>query len=240
MRKIRGCAFVSLDGVCQAPGGPTEDPTGGFAYGGWLPQFFDEGVGEAIDAFFAKPYDLLLGRRTYDIFAAYWPYVGQDPTGHGELFDLTGKDEGEAAAMQMGADFTAATKYVVTGGGQDLPWSNSVRVRSIGELAAIKAGEGPDLLIQGSSTLYPQLIAAGLLDELTLTIFPAVLGQGKRLLGDGPAARSMRLRDQKTTPSGAIVATYEPAGEIGANWAGPEIASEREKARRAAMAEGRW
>jgi dihydrofolate reductase len=240
MRRIRGCAFVSLDGVMQAPGGPTEDPTGGFAHGGWLPQFFDEGVGEAIDAFFAPPYDLLLGRRTYDIFAAYWPYVGQDPTGHGELFEMTGKDEGEAAAMQMGSDFTAATKYVLTRGDQDLPWSNSVRVGSIDELAAIRAGEGPDLLIQGSSTLYPQLIAAGLLDRLTLMIFPAILGQGKRLLGDGPAAKSMRLVDQKATGAGAIIATYEPAGEIAASWAGPEIVSDREIARRAAMQENRW
>nr|WP_314442039.1 dihydrofolate reductase family protein [uncultured Sphingomonas sp.] len=241
MRRIRGCAFVSLDGVMQAPGGPTEDPTGGFSHGGWLPQFFDEGVGEAIDAFFAKPYDLLLGRRTYDIFAAYWPYVGQDPKGFGEAFDMAGKDEGEAAAMQMGADFTAATKFVMTRGAGELGWSNSRRVGSIEELARIRQEEdGPDLLIQGSSTLYPQLIAAGLLDRLTLMIFPAVLGGGKRLLGDGPGAAAMRLVDHKVTGAGAIIAAYEPAGEINAGWAGPEIVSEREVARRAAMQENRW
>ena len=96
MRRIRGSAFVSLDGVMQAPGGPSEDPTGGFQHGGWLPQFFDEDVGEAIDAFFGDQYDLLLGRRTYDIFAAYWPYIGGDTTGVGEIFDLIGKDEGLA------------------------------------------------------------------------------------------------------------------------------------------------
>src|SRR3712207_3124370 len=95
MRKILGAAFVSLDGVMQAPGGPTEDPSGGFGHGGWLPQFFDEGVGSAIDAFFAGEYDLLLGRRTYEIFAAYWPYVGGDETGIGDVFELFGKDEGE-------------------------------------------------------------------------------------------------------------------------------------------------
>lgn len=240
MRRIRGCAFVSLDGVIQAPGGPTEDPTGGFTHGGWLPQFFDEGVGEAIDAFFAKPYDLLLGRRTYDIFAAYWPYVGQEPTGIGELFDKAGKDEGEAAAIQMGEDFTAATKFVLTRGQGELGWSNSRRVASMDELGRIRQEDGPDLLIQGSSTLYQQLIAAGLLDRLTLMMFPAILGGGKRLLGEGPAATAMRLVDHRTTGAGAIVATYEPAGEIGANWAGPEIVSEREVARRQAMAEGRW
>ena len=109
MRKILGAAFVSLDGVMQAPGGPTEDPSGGFAHGGWLPQFFDEGVGSAIDAFFAGEYDLLLGRRTYEIFAAYWPYVGGDATGIGEVFDLLGKDEGEAAAVEM-AGFHAGTQ----------------------------------------------------------------------------------------------------------------------------------
>jgi dihydrofolate reductase len=240
MRKILGCAFVSLDGVMQAPGGPTEDPTGGFPHGGWLPQFFDEGVGEAIDAFFAKPYALLLGRRTYDIFASYWPYVGGEPTGIGEIFEKQGKDEGEAAAIQMGEDFTRADKFVLTRGKDELGWSNSHRIGSMDELAAIKQGEGPDLLIQGSSTLYPQLIAADLLDRLTLMIFPAVLGQGKRLLGDGAAAKGMRLVDHKVTGAGAIIATYEPGGEIGQNWAGPEIVSEREVARRRAIEEGRW
>ena len=116
MRKIRGSAFVSLDGVMQAPGGPSEDPTGGFAHGGWLPQFFDEDVGQAIDGFFGSGYDLLLGRRTYDIFAAYWPFVGGEATGIGEIFDRTGKDDGEAEAIAMGEAFTKANKYVLTRG----------------------------------------------------------------------------------------------------------------------------
>ena len=120
MRKIRGSTFVSLDGVMQAPGGPTEDPTGGFAHGGWLPQFFDEDVGEAIGAFFGDNYDLLLGRRTYEIFAAYWPYVGGETTGIGEIFDRTGKDDGEAEAIAMGEAFTKANKYVLTRGSPDL------------------------------------------------------------------------------------------------------------------------
>ncbi len=240
MREIRGSAFVSLDGVMQAPGGPSEDPTGGFAHGGWLPQFFDKDVGGAIDAFFGRDYDLLLGRRTYDIFAAYWPYVGGEATGIGEVFDRTGKDEGEVAAIAMGEAFTRADKYVLTRGTPDLGWSNSHRVGSMEELRSVKEGEGPDLLIQGSSTLYPALLAAGLLDQLTLMTFPVVLGRGKRWFGEGTPARGLRLVDHKVTRSGAVIATYEPAGGIEHGWAGPQSTSEREQARQRAIAEGRW
>ena len=240
MRRIRGSVFVSLDGVMQAPGGPSEDPTGGFAHGGWLPQFFDEDVGGAIDAFFGRDYDLLLGRRTYDIFAAYWPYVGGEATGIGEVFDRTGKDDGEVAAIAMGEAFTRANKYVLTRGTPDLGWSNSHRVGSMEELRSVKEGEGPDLLIQGSSTLYPALLAAGLLDRLKLMTFPVVLGRGKRWFGEGTPARGLRLVDHKVTRSGAVIATYEPAGEIEQGWAGPQSNSEREQARQRAMVEGRW
>jgi dihydrofolate reductase len=238
MRKIRGSVFVSLDGVMQAPGGPSEDPQGGFAHCGWLPQFFDEDVGQAIDAFFGSDYALLLGRRTYDIFAAYWPYVGGEATGIGEIFDRTGKDEGEAAAM--GEAFTRADKYVLTRGSPDLGWSNTHRLGSIDELRAVKDSEGPDLLIQGSSTLYPQLLAAGLLDRLTLMTFPAVLGGGKALFGEGTPAEAMRMVDHKVTRSGAVIATYEPGGPIEHGWAGPQSTSGREQARQKAIAEGSW
>jgi dihydrofolate reductase len=240
MRRIRGAAFVSLDGVMQAPGGPSEDPTGGFTHGGWLPQFFDEDVGAAIDGFFGDQYDLLLGRRTYDIFAAYWPYVGGEATGIGEVFDKTGKDEGEAAAIAMGEAFTRANKYVLTRATPDLGWSNSHRLGSLDELRRIKEQDGPDLLIQGSATLYPQLIEAGLLDRLTLMTFPVVIGQGKRLFGDGTPARTLKLVDHKLTRTGAVIATYEPGGEIEHGWAGPQSTSDREQARQRAMAEGRW
>jgi dihydrofolate reductase len=240
MRNIRGSVFVSLDGVMQAPGGPGEDPTGGFAHGGWLPQFFDEDVGEAIEGFFGSDYDLLLGRRTYEIFAAYWPYVGGEATGIGEVFDRTGKDDGEAAAIEMGEAFTRANKYVLTRGSPDLGWSNSHRVGSIDELRAVKEGDGPDLLIQGSSTLYPQLLAAGLLDRLTVMTFPVVLGGGKRLFGDGTPAEALRIVDHKVTRAGAVIATYEPAGEVEHGWAGPQSSSEREQARQRAMAGGAW
>lgn len=244
MRKIRGAAFVSLDGVMQAPGGPSEDPSGGFAHGGWLPQFFDEDVGAAIDGFFGQDYDLLLGRRTYDIFAAYWPYVGgphdNGATGIGEVFDRTGKDEGEAAAINMGVAFTRARKYVLTRGDPNLGWSNSHRLGSLDELRAVKAGDGPDMVIQGSSTLYGPLLAEGLLDELTLMIFPVVLGQGKRLFTEGTAAQGMRQVAHTVTRSGAVIATYEPGGAVEQGWAGPQSTSAREQARQAAIAEGRW
>ena len=153
MRKVIGAAFVSLDGVIQAPGGPEEDPTGGFELGGWLYDYFDEAVGRKIDALFGGDFDLLLGRRTYDIFAAHWPYV-----------------EGED--KDLGARFDRAAKYVVTRGDRPLEWRNSHRLTSLDALADVKRGKGPDLVIQGSSTLYPQLLAAGLLDRLVLNDFP--------------------------------------------------------------------
>ena len=232
--------FVSLDGVMQAPGGPSEDPTGGFEHGGWLPQFFDEDVGQAIDAFFGEDYDLLLGRRTYDIFAAYWPYVGGEATGIGEIFDQTGKDEGEAAAIAMGEAFTRANKYVLTRGSPDLGWSNSHRVGGIEELRAVKDGDGPDLLIQGSSTLYPQLLREGLLDRLTVMTFPVVLGQGKMVFGEGTPAEALRMVDHKVTRSGAVIATYEPGGDVEHGWAGPQSTSGREQARQRAIEAGTW
>ena len=240
MRRIRGSIFVSVDGVMQAPGGPTEDPTGDFQHGGWLPQFFDADVGDAIDDFFRGDYDLLLGRRTYDIFAAYWPYVGGEATGIGEIFDRTGKDDGEAAAIAMGEAFTRANKYVLTRGSPDLGWSNSLRLGSIEELRTVRDGDGPDLLIQGSSTIYPALIAAGLLDRMTIMTFPVVLGGGKRTFGEGTPAEALKMVDHKVTRSGAVIATYEPAGNVEHGWAGPQSTSERERARQEAIMKGRW
>src|SRR5687768_6441328 len=130
MRKIIGAAFVSLDGVMQAPGGPDEDTTNGFRLGGWLPQFFDDAVGERIETLFTPPFDLLLGRRTYDIFAAYWPYATGEEKSLGERFDR-------------------AAKYVVTRGNQRLDWKNSHRLKDVDAIAALKRGDGPDLIIQG-------------------------------------------------------------------------------------------
>ena len=213
--------FLSLDGVMQAPGGPSEDPTGGFAHGGWVAGMFDEGVGPTLGALFTPPYDLLLGRRTYDIFAAHWPYA-------------TGDD------AAMGEGLTTAGKYVLSSAPLTADWANSHRLAGIAEVAALKAGDGPDLLIQGSSTLYPALLAAGLLDELTTMTFPIVLGTGKRLFGDGTPAGALTLTDSYVTDAGTVVATYAPAGPPPVGDFAIAAQSPEEQARQRRMQEGRW
>jgi len=223
MRNIIGGVFLTLDGVMQGPGGPTEDVSGGFDSGGWVFKLWDKGAGDAIGALFAGDYDLLLGRRTYDIFAAYWPYV-----------------HGEGAAM--GEAFTRANKYVLTRGDQLLEWANTHRLTSIDDVAALKQGDGPDLIIQGSSTLYPGLLAAGLIDRLVLMTFPVTLGKGKRLFGDGTPATMLKMVDHKVTAKGTVIASYEPGGALPAFPPfGPQPSTstpEAERQRR--MAEGRW
>lgn len=215
MRRVVAAAFVSLDGVMQAPGGPTEDWTGGFAFGGWLPPLADDASGSAIAALFAQPFDLLLGRKTYEIFAAYWPYV--------------------EAGHPIGEPFDRAGKYVLTRSDDALPWRNSHRLGSIEAVAELKAGEGPDLIVQGSSTLYPQLLAAGLIDRLILQIFPVLLGSGKRLFGDGTPPLSLKLVDRKLSGSGVMIASYEPAGMVETgSFIGPDP-SERERTRQERM-----
>lgn len=222
MRKIIGAAFTSLDGVIQAPGGPEEDPTGGFELGGWLFNYFDEAVGKRIDALFAEPFDLLLGRRTYDIFAGYWPFVEEEQEGG------------------IGAKFDRAAKYVVTRGDQPLSWRNSHRVTSLEALAEVRKSEGPPMIIQGSSTLYPQLLAAGLIDRLVLMTFPVLLGSGKRLFGEGTPPRSMRMVEHEVTPGGNVVAAYEPAGEVEPGSFEVIEPTPAEQERRRRMAEGKW
>lgn len=221
MRRIVGAAFVTLDGVIQGPGGPTEDTTGGFKFSGWLPPVGDEAIEEKIGELFGRPFDLLLGRRTYEIFAAYWPYAPD------EMKDI--RDP-----------FNACTKYVVTHGDQPLLWENSERIGAIEQLRAVKQEDGPDLVIQGSSMLYPQLLEAGLLDELTLMISPIVLGEGKRLFGDGTPPRTLQMTGHRVSDGGSIIATYQPAGpvEIGSYVNTPP--SEREQARQKTMSEGSW
>ncbi len=222
-RKIVGSAFISLDGVIQGPGGPTEDRSGGFDQGGWVFKVWDDGIDEAIGSLFAGDYDLLLGRRTYDIFAAYWPYV-----------------DGEGAAM--GEAFTRASKFVLTRGIQPLDWDNSHRVASIADVAAIKASDGPDLIIQGSSMIYPGLLAAGLLDRLILMTLPVTLGRGKRLFGNETPASLLEMIDHKVTAKGSIIATYKPGGGLPAYPPdGPEPStSEREVERQRRIAAGTW
>jgi dihydrofolate reductase len=221
MRKVIASVFVSLDGVMQAPGGPDEDRSGGFELGGWLPPFAEEGMGERLARLFQEPFDLLLGRRTYDIFAAYWPHVN-------------GPDDG------IGAKFDRAAKFVLTRSERPLDWQNSHRLPDLDALAELRRGDGPDLIVQGSTTLYPQLLSAGLLDRLTLMAFPLVLGHGKRLFGDGTVPQTLRLVEHEVSAKGAIIATYEPAGPVETGSFVSPDASEAELARRKKVEEGSW
>lgn len=216
MRRIIGSLFVSLDGIIQAPGGPSKDWTGGFTQGGWLADLFDESVGEALDRLFSGQFDLLLGRRTYDIFSAYWPFVEGDGKPMGEIFDRV-------------------QKYVVTHRAEPLEWVSSHHVATIDALRQIKYSDGPDLLIQGSGTLYPQLLAAGLIDRLTLMTFPVALGRGKRWFGDAVPPGKLRMVDHRVSPTGTIVATYEPAGPVLLGDAAPPSSSPEEQARQERM-----
>ena len=221
MRKVTGAVFVSLDGVMQAPGAPEEDRSDGFAFGGWLARYFDEATGKRVDALFGGPFDLLLGRRTYDIFAAYWPFAEGDNKGLGEKFDR-------------------AAKFVLTRGDQPLDWQNSHRVANLDALAEVRRGDGPDLIIQGSSVLYPQLLKAGLIDRLVLMTFPLVLGTGKRWFGDDAPARSMRMVAHRITPGGNIIAEYEPGGAVETGSFATEKPSAAELKRREKVAKGKW
>jgi dihydrofolate reductase len=229
MRRIITGAFVSLDGVMQAPGGPEEDPTGGFAHGGWVAPHWDDTLGAAMDEQFSTPFDLLLGRRTYDIFAAHWPYVQHDPAASD--FDRLNSD---IAAM-----FNRIAKYVATHEHETLTWQNSQWLGRdvVAALRELKATDGPALLTQGSSELIQTLLAADLIDELRLLIFPLVLGPGKRLFGDGTVPAAFRLTKSATSPSGVLIASYERAGAVTAGSFAMEQPSEAERARRARMRE---
>jgi dihydrofolate reductase len=220
MRRVIGAAFVSLDGVVQAPGGPDEDPTGGFALGGWAQPIFDEAVGRQVETLFAGEFDLLLGRRTYDIFAAYWPFMPSD--------------------NPIAAKFAKLRKYVLTRSHSRLDWEGSHRVADLDALAKLRSEDGPDLVIQGSSTLYPQLLARGLIDRLVLMIAPVTLGQGKRLFGDGVPAGAFRLVEHRLSPDGWAMATYEPSGPLETGSFAMAEPTEAERRRQARMEAGEW
>lgn len=194
MRRLVVGAFVSLDGVMQAPGAPEEDPSGGFAFGGWTVPHWDEVMGEAMDESFAAPFDLLLGRRTYEIFAAHWPFTEEEP-----------------AAL-----FNTVTKYVATSSNEPLAWRNSVRLEGdVPEaVARLKQGEGPDLLTQGSSVLVRSLLAAGLVDELRLLVFPVLLGRGKKLFGEEVQPGEWELLDSRIASTGVVICRYRPTGPV--------------------------
>jgi dihydrofolate reductase len=195
MRELMVTTFLSLDGVMQAPGGPDEDPSGGFTLGGWSFGYFDDEVGEEMGQVMGRPFDLLLVRKTYDIFAGFWPDAPED--------------EGSAALNN-------ATKYVASRGKPNLTWDRSVLLE--GDVAdavtALKQTDGPQLQVHGSGDLIQTLLAAGLVDRWHLVIHPVLLGSGRRLFADGTVPVSLRLVEGRVTKGGTFLATYEPAGEV--------------------------
>jgi len=193
MRKIIVLSFITLDGVMQAPGGPEEDPTSGFRYGGWTVPYFDEFLGQAMGQQISKPFDLLLGRKTFEIFASYWPQHEDQWPG-----------------------INTVTKYVVSNTLTKHEWSNSVFLKGnvADEIKKLKQQEGPDLQVHGSSNLIQTLLADDLVDEFWLKIFPVTLGMGKRLFDKGTIPAAYTLVESKASPSGVIIASFKRAGGV--------------------------
>lgn len=221
MRRLTGAVFTSIDGVMQAPGGPEEDRTGGFESGGWVEPFWSEDIGPFEDIIMGD-YDLLLGKRTYDIFSGYWPY-NQD--------------------QEIGALFQRINKYVVTHSDEQLAWENSYRIKgpSVADaVAKLKETDGRDLLIQGSSTLYPPLISAGLIDRLVLLTFPVLLGKGKGIFDQPVKPGGLKLVDSKVSEKGVVTAIYEPAGAVPTGTFETKEPSAEEMERREKVEAGAW
>jgi dihydrofolate reductase len=219
MRKIVVGAQVSMDGVMQAPGGQTEDPTRGFKFGGWAMAYFSQEGGEEIDHLFAEPFDLLLGRKTYEIFAAYWPYQDEDAP-HGGIARL----------------FNRIKKYVVSRSGEvDTNWPGTVRLGDLAEVARLKQDDGPRLVTQGSTQLIHALFADDLVDAISTFTVPVVLGGGKKLFADGSAPHEFKLIRSRVSPNGLIVGHYERAGAVKIGDAGLGSPSDLEIARRRRM-----
>lgn len=216
MRRIRAATFVSLDGVMQAPGGAHEDPTGGFAFEGWIVPFWDDTVGELMGEAMGEDYDLLLGRRTYEIFAGYWPFMDDE----------------------IGRKFNAIEKYVVASPGTPMTWSGSHRLEgdAADSVRRLKQSGDRDLLIQGSSEVIHALLAADLIDELTVLVFPLVLGKGKRLFDDGSRPHAWTMTKTFSSKTGVVVSRYERAGEVPTGSFGQDNPSALELARRARWA----
>jgi dihydrofolate reductase len=220
MRKLTGAVFLSIDGVMQAPGGPDEDPTSGFKLGGWTHPFFTGDMGP-FERVITGDYDLLLGRRTYEIFAAYWPNNRDNP---------------------IGEKFQRINKYVLTHSHQPLDWDNSIKLT--GDAATVvselKQSEGRDLLIQGSSTLYPPLLSAGLIDRLLLMTFPVLLGKGKSIFAASQRPGRMKLTNHYVSDKGVTFTTYEPDGEVETGSFATKEPSEDELKLREKIREGAW
>ncbi len=196
MRRLIVTTFVTLDGVMQAPGGPEEDTSGGFAHGGWTVPHFDEQVGAFMDRTMGVPFDLVLGRRTYDIFAAFWPTASEEE-GAGPL--------------------NAATKYVASRGRPELTWERSVLLEPdpVTAIRALKQQDGPELQVHGSGDLVQTLLGTDLVDEYRVLVFPVLVGAGKRLFGDGTAPRGLRLLEGTVSSSGVVMSRYATEGAVG-------------------------
>ncbi len=196
MRKIITTTFITLDGVMQAPGGPKEDTSGGFRQGGWSANYWDEIMGGVMGGFMNLPFELLLGKRTYDIFAAYWPHANQD--------------------QAVAKPFNTTRKYVVSNAPAELSWQNSTLVTGDVpvEIGKLKIMDGPDLWVHGSGNLIQTLLKKNLIDRMHIWTFPVTVGGGKRLFAEGTLPEGLTLVDSKVSKTGVIIATYEPAGPL--------------------------
>jgi dihydrofolate reductase len=195
MRKLVTETFVTLDGIMQAPGGPDEDEAGGFQSGGWSVNYWDDMMGLVMGEAYAKKPELLLGRKTYDIFAAYWPYHPDEP----------------------GADnLNNAKKYVVSRTLEKVDWANTTLIKgdAVKEITRLKAADGPEIQVPGSSNLIQTLLKHNLVDEMHLWIFPVAIGRGKRLFGEGSHPSGFKLIDCRTSTTGVIIATYTQTGDL--------------------------
>ena len=217
MRRLIASTFVSLDGIMQAPGAPEEDPTGGFSHGGWITNYIDESVDLSVSGFDGTGRELVLGRRTYEIFEAYWPYQ---------------PDENPIAVT-----LNAARKYVASRTLRTLQWNNSTLLEGdvVAAVSALKASPGPDLQIIGSGNLIQTLQAASLIDEYNVWAFPIVLGRGKRLFEETTTPFALRLVGSQLSSTGVVMSTYVPEGDIRPGSFNEEP-SERELARRKKLA----
>lgn len=220
MRKLVVLSFISLDGVMQAPGGPEEDPTGGFKYGGWVFPYFDDFLGKVMDGQMGHPFDLLLGRKTYEIFAAHWPYVKTDED-------------------PIAAGINNAKKYVASKTLTKLEWSNSELIRGdvAEEVKNLKEQDGPEIQVHGSANLIQTLLRHNIVDELWLKIFPITLGRGKRLFAEGTIPVGFKLLESESLPGGVVIASYVRAGEVNTGSFALEPPTESELARRKRLKE---
>ena len=217
MRKIISSTFASLDGVMQAPGGPEEDPTRGFTEGGWSFSYWDDTMNTMMGETMGTPFDLLLGRKTYEIFAAHWPYAGDNP---------------------ITALFNKATKYVATHTLDKADWVNTTLLRGdiAAEVTRLKQSDGPELQVHGSANLLQTLTGAHLVDEYRIWIFPVVLGKGKRLFEASTAPQGLSLAATKTSTTGVMMNIYKPAGAVKPGSFALGTTSQAELARREKMA----